>query len=427
MSKLSPQVATVHQILTNLAKRGIAQITVENTSYDGREIQIDGQTLVNFGSGSYMGLETHPALKQGAMDALQRYGTQFPSSRAFIAIPLYEELEALLEQMFGYPAIAAASTSLAHISNIPVLVTKDDAVILDHQVHASVHNAVKMVKAMGTHVEMIRHSRMDLLEDRIKKLSQKYDRVYYMADGIYSMFGDGAPVEDLYALMDQYEQFHLYIDDAHGMGWTGRNGSGYVLQRIPFHRKMILVTSLNKSFAAGGGATICPDMQTKELIRRTGSTLIFSGPIQPPLLGAAVASAKFHLSDECPVRQRALSDRLEYFVNLAKRHDLLLVNEDRTPIFFLAVGKPDIGYKLCRRMMDLGYYMNIAVYPAVPYKNTGLRITITNHLGFEDIRRMLVLLSIEFERTLREENYTREEIYQAFRIKKGVTEFVYAE
>jgi 7-keto-8-aminopelargonate synthetase-like enzyme len=79
------------------------------------------------------------------------------------------------------------------------------------------------VKSRGVHVEMIRHNRMDMLEDRIKALRQKYPRIWYMADGIYSMYGDASPVNDVYELMDKYPELYYYVDDAHGMSCYGKN------------------------------------------------------------------------------------------------------------------------------------------------------------------------------------------------------------
>ncbi|MEM1324155.1 MAG: aminotransferase class I/II-fold pyridoxal phosphate-dependent enzyme, partial [Bacteroidota bacterium] len=361
-------------------------------------------------------LELDERLKRASIDAIERFGTQFSCSRAYLSLGLYEELESLLAQVYGRPTVVAPTTSLGHLSNIPVLVGKNDAVILDHQVHASVQNAVRMVKAGGTHVEMVRHNNMEHLENRIKKLSQKYNKVWYMADGIYSMYGDAAPMADLNRLMDQYEQFYLYVDDAHGMSWTGKNGAGYVLDQIEYHPKMVLITSLAKGFGSCGGAMIFHNEEMKQMVRNCGGTLMFSGPLQPAQLGASIACAKIHLTDEIYTLQNELKSRIQYFVNKANELGLPLVDGSITPVFYIGVGKPEVGYSLCKKMMDLGYYTNIAAFPSVPYNNTGLRMTITRHHSYEDLNNVLNVIAEHLDGVLKEMNYSKSEIFKAFKM-----------
>jgi len=294
MTKLSPKVETVNRIMSTAKKQGISHLKVERLT-NGREIQIKGKKLISFGSCSYLGLENERFIQDASIKAIRDYGTQFSCSRSFLGLSLYDELEETLEQMFGHPTIVVSTISLGHIAAIPLLVQPEDVVIMDHQVHASVGNAVQIAKAGGARVEMIRHSNMEMLENRIQKLSKCYKKIWYMADGVYSMYGDKAPVKELYALLEKYDQLHLYIDDAHGMSWTGENGRGFVMNEIDMHPRMIVGASFSKSFASGGGAIICPNPEIKELIMNCGSTIIFSGPIQPAVLAASIASAKFQL------------------------------------------------------------------------------------------------------------------------------------
>ena len=113
-----------------------------------------------------------------------------------------------------------------------------------------------------------------------------------MADGVYSMFADLAPFDELAALLDRHAQLHLYIDDSHGVGWAGTHGRGPALEALGMHPRLIVAASLNKSFAAAGGAIVFPDPELRRRVRTAGGPMIFSGPIQPPLLGAAIESAR---------------------------------------------------------------------------------------------------------------------------------------
>ncbi len=156
-------------------------------------IELEGRPIVNFGSCSYLGLEMDMRLRQAVCDAVMRYGTQFSSSRTYLSAPAYRDLEESLESLFGAPVIVSSSTTLGHLSGLPVLVGKQDAVILDQQVHHSVQMAAQHLRIQGSHIEVVRHSRMDMLEERIEHLRKQHDRVWYMADGVYSMYADLAP------------------------------------------------------------------------------------------------------------------------------------------------------------------------------------------------------------------------------------------
>src|SRR6185312_3354095 len=194
--------------------------------------------VLNFGSCSYLGLEFDSRIKAGATEAIEKYGTQFSESRAYASLGLYKELENLLEKVFEAYCVITPTTTLGHIANIPVLIDDTDAIIMDQQVHNSVQTAVQIVKARGVHTELVRHNRMDLLETRIKELRSKHKKIWYMADGIYSMFGDCSPVDEIYSLMNQYPEFYYYVDDAHGMSIHGKYGRGFVLSNHDIHPKM---------------------------------------------------------------------------------------------------------------------------------------------------------------------------------------------
>jgi 7-keto-8-aminopelargonate synthetase-like enzyme len=408
---------TIDECLTNGVKNGIFQVSLEDETFNGREVTIGGNRVVNFGSCSYLGLETDDRLKQGAIDATLRYGVQYSSSRLFSACPLYEEFESLLYKIFeNNPAIVAASTTLSHLGAIPILVQDEDLVILDHQVHGSVQLAVQVVKARGTKVEMIKHNRMDMLEDLIKANPNKYNKIWYMADGLYSMYGDYAPLKDLRFLLEKYANFYLYIDDAHGMSWAGKHGNGTVLRELPMHPKMVLTTSLSKGFATSGGATVLPDKEMKRKILTCGSSYTYSGPLHPPMLGAAVASAKIHLSDEIYTLQQNLREKLTLTQEIIEKHELPHVLPSNSPIFYIGLGLPRVGYNMVKRLLNEGFYTNIGIFPGVPVKCCGLRLAITNGPTKDDIKNVLDAFTYHFPKVLEEEGQTVEDISTNFNL-----------
>lgn len=408
---------TIDECLTNGAKNGIFQVSLEDNVLNGREVTIDGRKVVNFGSCSYLGLEVDDRLKQGAIDATLRYGTQYSSSRLFSACNLYEEIEELFYKIFdNNPSILAATTTLAHLGALPILVQDDDLVILDHQVHGSVQLAVQQLKARGTTVEMVKHNRMDMLEDMIKENPNKYNKIWYMADGLYSMYGDYAPLKDIEYLLNKYPTFHVYIDDAHGMSWTGKHGNGYVLNQMSLHPKMVLTTSLAKGFGTGGGVTVVPDQEMRRKILTCGSSYTFSGPVQPPMLGASIASAKIHLTDEIYALQNKLANKIELTRSIIDKYELPLVLPSDSPIFYIGLGLPRVGYNMVKRLLNEGFYTNIGIFPGVPVKCCGLRLAITNGPADEDIANVLEAFKYHFPLVLEEEGQTVEDISANFNL-----------
>ena len=391
-------------------------MNVDGNHIDGNILGINGQNLINFGSCSYLGLEFDERIKDGAHDSINVYGTQFSASRAYVSAGMYQCLEEKLKQIFGGYVLVTPTTTLGHISTIPILVGRNDCVIMDHQVHNSVQTAVKLVKAEGTHVELVRHNRMDLLEERIHKLKDKFENIWYMADGIYSMYGDKAPMKDLEKLLESNEQFHLYIDDAHAMSCFGKNGCGYALSQIDLHPRMVVGTSLNKAFASGGGAFVFPTEEMYDKVRNCGGPMITSGPMQPAALGAAIASADIHLSDEIYEMQDELREKVIYCHELLKREGLPNLAEMDSPIFFIGVGAPKPAYDLIDNLIADGFLVNIGIFPAVPMKNTGLRFTITRLHSMEQIEALVSSMKKHYFEVLANHAVELVDVCNAFKI-----------
>jgi hypothetical protein len=276
--------------------------------------------------------------------------------------------------------------------------------------------ASNQVRVLGAHLELLRHSRMDLLEERVHELSRQHRHVWYMADGIYSMYGDLAPVDALGELLERFERFHLYVDDAHGMSWRGRHGRGATLDRMALHPRMVMATSLNKSFAAAGGALVFPDPETKRRVRTCAGPLLFSGPIQPPMLGAAVASARIHLSEEIGELQKRLRDRMLTCHQLLAGCGLPVLSAAVAPIQFVGLGLTKVAQNLTAQLIEEGFYANVAQFPAVPMRRAGVRLALTLHQTEEDIRRVVEAIDRNADAALAAEGESREDAWRAFEL-----------
>lgn len=389
MNPQSDWTSSIDSIVDMGLRHKLVQRTTEDEAFNGRTICLNGRHVLNFSLCSYLGLELDPRLKQATIDAATRYGTQFAISRAYMSATPYTELEQLLDELFDAHVLATPTTTLGHIAALPVLIKKGDAILIDQMAHNSLQTAAKLVQTEGVPVETLVHGNLELLEERINALSKQYRHIWYLTDGVYSMFGDLAPVKELGKLVNRYEQLHLYFDDAHGMSWTGNHGCGYVLDCLPIQERMVVATSLCKAYAAGGGALIFPNEKMHRQVKNCGGPMIFSGPIQPPMLGAAIASARIHLSPEINRLQRELQDRIAFCNHLLRSYQIPVTNSSKSPIFYVKLGHPEVAGEMAKYLLNDGFYTNHAVYPAVSQRKSGIRFTLTVHLSAEDIHGLI--------------------------------------
>lgn len=406
----------VNEIILDAKKKGIVHLFTDTDEFNGRKLKIKGRKLLNFGTCGYLALEHDERVKQGAIESVKKYGTQFSVSRTYVTSGLNIELEEYLYKMYQYPVIIQSSTSTSHISNIPSLVREKDVIILDQQVHMSVQTASQLLRQKGVIIEMIRHSNLEMLERKIIELGNKFERIWYMIDGVYSMYGDVAPIKELTKLLEKYPQLYLYIDDAHGMSWYGKHGTGYIFDQVGISEKMILVTTLAKGFGVTGGITVFPNEESYQKVKIFGGPLTYSHPLAPPLLGAAIEAAKIHLSDEIYSIQTELIARISYCNELLDKSGLPVISDPLTPIYFIGMGQPRVGFNMVKRLIDDGFYVNVGLFPAVPAKCTGLRFTITRNQTLEDIGALVDALSYHFPRVLSEEKVSENSIRKAFKL-----------
>jgi 7-keto-8-aminopelargonate synthetase-like enzyme len=397
-------------------KNKVLYLESEDTHFDGQNLLVESQYLKNFGTCGYLGLETDERLIKKSIDYTRRFGTQFSVSRGYLTFSIHNELEKLLSEIYGgLPVLVYSSTSLAHTSVIPSLIRDNQAIILDQQVHMSVQLGAQLVKAKGLFIDMIKHSNMDMLDAKLAEMSNKYDKIWYMVDGVYSMFGDVAPFDGMASLMKKYPKLHCYIDCAHGMSWYGKNGAGYTFEKFGVNDRVILMTTLAKGYGSLGGAVVLPNQEVYFDVRNFGGPLSYSHPLAPSVTGAAIASAEIHLSPEINQLQGELKSNIDYANLLLDDSDLLVVSNPETPIYFIGMGQPKVGYQMVRSLIEDGFYVNPSMFPTVPIKNTGLRFTLTRHQSKEDIKALIEAVKYHFPRILEKNETDIQSVYKAFR------------
>lgn len=413
---VNDQLESVYENLKHGVENGVLHLTASKVGEKGESVQVGNDHLINFSSYSYLGLERNSELVEACVESVRNYGTQFGYSRAFISVNLYDELEELLSIIFDAHVILTPSTTLAHQSAMPVLMYKTDLLLIDQFAHASMYYSAKGIRDSGAKMEVLRHNRIDLLRQRLMDTRQKYEKVWYIADGVYSMQGDYAPIHDLYELMEEFPNFHVYIDDAHGMSWCGKNGKGYVLSQTEMHEKMTLVTSLNKAFASSGGVIVVDSKEIQQKIRTCGGTMIFSTPIQPPMLGAGIASAKMHLSAKIETLQNELSQKIDYCKKQIQAYGLPEISATDSPVFFVPTAYPKLSYEITKKMRECGFFLTPVLYPAVSMRRAGIRFCITVNQNIDDIKSMLQSLKHHYLQSIHEAGYSLETILNYFKI-----------
>jgi 7-keto-8-aminopelargonate synthetase-like enzyme len=383
-----------HKSVDHLRSEGVTRLLVESESPVGDSIVVDGVRLANFGSCSYLGLGTDPRLVEGAKRALDRFGTSYSSSVAYAAVGLYRSVREKLSAMLDAHVVLAPTTTLAHLAALPTLVRAGDAVLIDSAAHASMQMAVQLLIAGGTSVSQVPHSEIDELKRRVVQLlDDGAKRVWYLADGVYSMQGDVAPAHELSQLLDEHPELWVYYDDAHGFSWRGRHGRGVILDRVPWHPRMVVSVGFAKSFGCAGAAVASLDEDLVDRIELVGAPLTFGGPIPPPILGAADASADIHLSPEHPSLRDELIERISLVNRLITEFDIPSDTTNETPIWFVETGSDRTMIELTLRMKRDGFFMNVATWPAVPPGRSGVRFTVTNSHSISRIEAMLGTLA----------------------------------
>ncbi len=408
---------TVDEVFTDAKKSGVLHLYSEDDAFTGRNIRIGNRDLYHFGTTGYLGLEQDSRLKKAAIQAIENYGTQFPLSKSYVSFVLYKTLEDRLDKMYGNPIVVTKNSTLGHIGVIPCVVRDEDAVVIDHQAHWSMHNACQLLKPRGIPVELIRHNNLNMLEDKIKEMQTTKNRIWYMADGIYSMYGDCAPISDLMYLYNKYNQFYIYFDDVHGMSWIGKNGTGYVLDQLKtLPDRVLLFGTLSKSFGASGAVLVCADVDMHRRIKTFGGPLTFSAQLEPASVAAAIASADIHLSDEIYRMQNELADNINYFNSLLGQTDLPLIEKNNCPVFYIGTGMPVTGYNFVNRLMNEGFFVNLGIYPGVPVKNTGVRLTISRHNRREEMKALVEAMVHHYPKALEDTGTNKNKVRRAFHL-----------
>ncbi|MBZ4329256.1 aminotransferase class I/II-fold pyridoxal phosphate-dependent enzyme [Corallococcus sp. AS-1-12] len=361
-------------------------IRVEAVDGQNRLREVDtGHEFANLCSCSYLGLNSHPDVLQGGIDALKRAGITGLSMAEFrIRLGLMEELEEQLADLFGGPVLPAVTSSALTAAILPVLgsghLTDSEPLVMVFDKFAHFSMAfVKPIVADETRVLNCPHNDMNYLED----VCRKYPRVAYVCDGVYSTGG----VTDLQALLTLQEKYglFLYIDDSHSLSTQGKNGEGYIRSRLrEMNDRTLIIASIAKAFGSTGGIAMLGSRKHYDFLYRTGP-MGWSQSLRTAAIGTSMGSIKVHRSPELAKRQEQLRRNIALF----DEHIQTEQRGDGLHIKVVEVGEQDKAVKLSRELYKRGFYCSAVFFPIVPVGKAGIRLMLRGDLPTEQVQAFI--------------------------------------
>ncbi|WP_053147342.1 aminotransferase class I/II-fold pyridoxal phosphate-dependent enzyme [Pseudomonas sp. P97.38] len=332
-----------------------------------------GRTLHHFCTTSYLGLDYHPALLDGAMTALWETGTlRVANSRNRCKLAILAQYETQLSELFGASCLSALSCSAASAGILPLLASgafsdnRSPVMVFDKQAHYSM-NHIKAACADETQVLTCAHNDMDFIEDVCKRQRN----VAYVADGAYSM-GGLADLDSLMYLKQRYGLF-LYLDDSHALSAVGERGAGLVRSRLlAMDERTLIVASLAKSFGASGGLAMFGSERHKALVQRYGGPSNWSQSLNAAAIGAGMASIRLHHSRELGSLQERLQANIRLFDSLVRTEQ----HGSPMAIRLVPCGETTLANSLATELAERGYFTSAVFFPVVPQGKAAIRITL---------------------------------------------------
>lgn len=356
-------------------------------------IQIGGKTFLNFSSNDYLGLANHPALKEAAIRAIEKFGVGSGASRLICgSLAPFHELEVALAQFKNTEAALTFSTGFATAQGaICSLLGKDDIIILDKLVHASIVDAAKL---SGAKIRVFAHNDLEDLEEKLKwvessRLSSPAPparQVLVVTESIFSMDGDAAPLCDIVALKDKYGAW-LMVDEAHATGVLGNNGRGLAEELGVSGQIEIQMGTLGKALGASGGF-ICGSRQLIDLLVNRARSFIFSTAPVPASASAATAAIQLIQSPEGEKLRKKLHTHITEFQS-ALGH-----NDSKTPaaIIPIILGDEKKAMAAATKLREQDIFVPAIRYPSVARGSARLRVTLTAAHTHDDVARLVSAL-----------------------------------
>jgi glycine C-acetyltransferase len=349
------------------------------SSPQGAWLVVDGQRVLNFCSNNYLGLANHPRIVEAAQKAIAEYGVGPAAVRTIAGtMDLHVQLEERLAAFKGVEAaITFQSGFTANVGCIPALVGKGDGIFSDELNHASIIDGSRLSRA-----QIVRYAHCDA-QDLKRALDEKrsnFERAMVITDGVFSMDGDVAPLDEIYAATQGYDVV-LMVDDAHGEGVLGNGGRG-IVDHYGLHGKVdVEIGTLSKAFGVVGGI-VSGDPLIVEWLRQRGRPFLFSSAMTVPDVAACLAAVD--ILEESTELVDKLWENTRYFKDEMRKLGFD-TGASTTPITPVMLGEASLAQEFSRELFKAGVFGMSIGFPTVPRGKARIRVMISAAHEPEDL------------------------------------------
>ena len=388
--------AELQQRLGAIREQGLLRELRRVDSPQGPRIIIGGRELINFSSNDYLGLANHPKVKKAATKAVEKYGAGAGASRLVCgSLAPFHELEDVIAAFKGTDAALSFSTGYAAVlGTVTALLGKDDSIITDKLVHASVVDAAKL---SGANRHIFAHNDLNDLEEILKqaesksRVTQPASRVLIVTESVFSMDGDHAPLREIVSLKEKYGAW-LMVDEAHATGLYGEKRCGLAEALGVSDRIEIQMGTLGKAIGASGGY-ICGSRALIDFLVNRARSFIFSTAPVPAAAAAATAGIQLVQSVEGKTRCEQLWQRTsEFCASSITRHA-----SPPSAIIPLIIGDEAAAVAAATQLREQNIFVPAIRYPTVALGSARLRVTFTAAHNSPDVSALTsALLTLSF-------------------------------
>jgi len=377
--------ASLERELDALRADGLYRWLRQIEGAQGPRMRVDGTETIVLAGSDYLGLASHPRLKEAARRAIDQYGCSASAARLISGNhDLYPQLENRLARFKQTEAALVFSTGYqANLGVISALMDVQDIAFSDELNHASIIDGCRL---SGTQVRVFPHNDLAALESLLKRETSAR-RKLIVVDGLYSMDGDLAPLADIVGLAERYGCMTM-VDDSHGTGVLGEAGRGTAEATGVLGRIDIETGSLAKALGGFGAYVVGSRTLIEYLINRARS-FIFSCAMPPAVLATVLEALA--VAEEEPERRQRLWDNTRY-LRAGLREAGFHLNQSETHIIPLMVGESQLTMRFCQELLERGVFAQGIRYPSVPRGTERIRLTLTASHSKTDLDLALTVL-----------------------------------
>ena len=348
---------------------------------EGTRVFKDGKEYVMLSSKDYHGMREHPKIKEAGVEALKKWGSSTTGARlANGGRSFHRELEEELASFIGKEACHVFSAGyLACTSAITGFADRKDIIYADKNLHSSLWSGIKL---SGAHCERFAHNQPEHLRQILEDEDPETAKLIVL-EGIYSMEGHIARLPELTSVAREFNSF-LILDDAHGFGVLGDNGSGTANHFDLTDQIDVICGSFSKSLSGIGGF-VASSLEAIEYMRSHSKQTIFSAALSPT--GCACAKAALHIIQNEPQHRERLFQNLERYNALLKELNLDTW-ESESPAVPIVLGEKEKVYYFWKALLEKGVYSIISVSPGVPPGKDLIRTAISAAHTAEDMDKI---------------------------------------